>query len=137
MELASKKLTDRQIKNIIAARAEGVSLSVLAKKYKVTANTIKNYCNSDKDFAKICTQKKEDNAKSVLEHMDSKADIVCDIIDEYLSALVDPERLKQSGTREIATALGIIIDKFTKGGKEKDMGKIDEILEGINDVAAK
>ena len=133
--MAGKKLTDRQIKNIIAAKAEGETYSALARRYNVSVNTIKNYCNSDENFAKKCNQKKEENEKSVLKHMETKSKIVCEIVDKYLNALADPERLEQSGTREIATALGIIIDKFTKGGGEKDIGKIDEILGEINAAA--
>lgn len=121
--MSSKKLTDRQIKNIIAARAEGESLTTLAKKYKVSVNTIKNYSNSDVEFAKKCKQKKEENEKSVLEHMENKSKIVCEIVDVYLAALVDPERLKKSSPRDIATALGIIIDKFTKNTSSENTGE--------------
>lgn len=129
--MSSKKLTDRQIKNIISARAEGRSLASLAKKYKVSVNTIKNYCNSDDEFAQKCKEKKQENEKSVLEHMETKAEIVCEIVDAYLDALIDPKRIKDSGTREIATALGIIIDKFTKGGGVEDSSKTAQKQENL------
>ena len=133
----AKKLTDRQIKNIIAARAEGESLASLSRKYKVSVNTIKNYCNSDAEFAKKCTQKKQENAESVLKHMEKQSDMVCEILDKYLIALADPERLEKSGTREIATALGILIDKFSRVSNDKDINKIDEIIGALDNAAAK
>ena len=129
--MSSKKLTDRQIKNIIAARAEGESLASLSRKYKVSVNTIKNYCNSDKEFAQKCKQKKQENAESVLKHMEKKSEIVCEILDKYLIALADPSRVENSGTREIATALGILIDKFSKvsADGDKNNGILDEMNE--------
>lgn len=75
--------------------------------------------------------KKEENTKSILEHMDKKKDLVCEIIDGCLSALADPNRLKTSNTREIATALGIIIDKFTKVDNGDELNKLDKVLEKI------
>ena len=126
--MASKKLNDKKIKNIIAERIEGASYNSLAKKYKVSVNTIKKYCLSDAEFAQKCKQKKEENTKSVLEHMESKSEIVCEIVDKYLSELANPNRLEVSSTREIATALGIIIDKFTKNETKDETSKLDEVL---------
>lgn len=112
--MANKKLTDKQTKEIIAERAEGMSFRTLARKYNVSANTIKNCCTENEDFVQICTQKKEENAQSVLEHMDKKKDIACRIIDECLNEMTDADRLKAASLKEIATVMGIVIDKFTK-----------------------
>lgn len=129
--MSSKKLTDRQIKNIIAARVEGASLRSLAKKYKVSVNTIKNYCNSDDDFAQKCNDKKEENKKTVLEHMEKKSEVVQGIIDTYLTALADPKILKGSKPKEIAIALGIIIDKFSKVENDNSINDLDKVLKKI------
>jgi len=126
--LSAKKLTDKQIKQIVAERAEGKSYSFIAKKYSVSPNTIKNYCQANKEFAEICNIKKAENAKNVLEHMENKAELVCDIMDKCLTELADPDRLSDSSTREIAVALGIIIDKFTQVGKNDEIKKLDEVL---------
>ena len=128
------KLTDMQKKNIIVGLVEGQSIRALAKKYNVSTTTIQRIKNNNDEVTQKVTQKKEENTKSILEHMDKKKDVVCEIIDEYLLALTDPERLKESGTREIATALGIIIDKFTKASGERDTGQIDEILTAVKRI---
>jgi endonuclease III-like uncharacterized protein len=126
-----KKLTDRQIKNIVCARAEGETYTAIAKKYKISPNTVRNYCNSEKDFAKICSIKKDENIKNVIEHMETKAEAVCEIIDVYLAELVNPSRLSRSNARDIATALGIVVDKFTKLSGNNDINKLDEVLSKI------
>lgn len=123
----AKKLSDKKIKEIIALRTEGVSYTKIAKKYKISVNTVKNYCNSDEDFAQKCNIKKRENAKNVLEHMSEQADIVCEIIDKVLVEMTDTRRLKESNTRELATALGIIIDKFSRADNS-EMSKLDEVL---------
>lgn len=129
--MGNKKLTDKQIKKIVSERIEGASYNSLSKKYKISVNTVKKYCLSDEEFAQKCKQKKEENTKSILAHMDEKKEVVCEIIDKYLKTLADPERLKKSSTREIATALGIVIDKFTKSDNGDDMDKLDKVLRKI------
>lgn len=131
MSVGNKKLTDRQIKKIISEHIEGASYNSLSKKYKISVNTVKKYCLSDSEFAQNCKQKKEENAKSILAHMDEKKDVVCEIIDKYLAELANPERLENSSTREIATALGIVVDKFTKFDNGDDMSNLDKVLDKI------
>ena len=63
--------------------------------------------------------------------MDEKKELVCEIIDGCLNTLADPKRLATSNTREIATALGIIIDKFTKMDKGDDLDNLDRVLKEI------
>lgn len=112
----AKKLTDEQIKNIIAERAEGMSFRTIAKKHKVSESTVRNYCaDSDNEkFAEICAQKNEQNAQSVLAYMETKKDVVCEIIDGCLNEMTDVDRLSAASLKELATVMGIVIDKFTK-----------------------
>lgn len=130
--MGSKKLSDKQIKEIIAERAEGASYNGLSKKYKVSVNTIKKYCLSDPEFAQKCIQKNNENTKSILSHMEEKAGEVCGLIDAFIQELSDPERIKNSSTKEIATAFGIIVDKFMKTEKNNEsIEKLDEVLDKI------
>ena len=55
--------------------------------------------------------------------MESKRDIVCEILDKGLEALNTPEKLKEATPAQITTALGTLIDKWsaindTNSGKE-------------------
>ena len=125
------KLTDLQRKKIIADRTDGLTIRQLAKKYKVSTTTIQRTLRSDDDFAQKVTDKKEENAADVLAYMDSKKDIVCEIIGKGLLALNDPEKF--------TTALGTLIDKWAliSGGRaestrEDDLSRsLREMAEGL------
>lgn len=110
------RLTDRQKKQILAELIEGVSIRALAKKYGVSTTTIQRIKKSDTELAQKVTLKKEQNTIDILQHMESKKDLVCELIDEYLLWLMDPKKLKASTLSQISTALGTVIDKFTKIG---------------------
>lgn len=109
----AKHLTDKQKKKIIADRAEGMSIRQLSQKHNVSTTTIQRVIKSDPEFAQIVTQKKEQNAADILSHMETKKGTVNLIIDRYLLALLDEERLEKATPSQLTTALGTLIDKFT------------------------
>lgn len=108
----AKHLTDRQKKKIIADYAECGNYSQVARKHKVSFDTVKRTVLSDPETAKKTEQKKDENTADILQFMEDQKGDVCDIISLYLKALQDPERLKRASVQSIATSLGIIIDKF-------------------------
>lgn len=107
------KLTDKQRKKIIAERAEGLSIRALAKKYRVSASTISRTLESDPKTVQKVTQKKEENTVAVLAYMDGKKKDVCEILDKLLEAVKDEEKIKRTPLNQLATTIGILIDKFT------------------------
>ena len=107
------KLTDRQRKKIIAERAEGLSIRALAKKYRVSDTTIRRTLESDPKMAQKVAQKKEENTVAVLAYMDGKKKDVCEILDKLLEAVKDDEKIAKTPIAQIATTIGILIDKFT------------------------
>ena len=50
----------------------------------------------------------------MLGYMDGQRDAVCTIIGQGLEELSDPVRLKTAPIRDIATTMGILIDKWTR-----------------------
>ena len=47
----------------------------------------------------------------------------------------DPAKIKRAGVVQLATALGIVIDKYTMTAKnEQAMQKLDEVMEKIGGV---
>ena len=115
------KLTDLQCKKIIADRADGATLSTLARKYNVSVTTIRRkLSNGNQELTEKVTQKKAENTIAVLTHMDKKQKKVCGLIDLYLDELTREEKLNRASVRDIATALGIVIDKFTSTGLSTD-----------------
>lgn len=109
----AKHLTDKQKKRIIADYAELGTYAAVARKHKVSEQTVKRTVKADpKTVEKVC-QKKEQNTADILLYMDGKKQDVCEIISLYLEELKKPEKLNKASVQSIATSLGIIIDKFT------------------------
>lgn len=105
-------LTDKQKKKIIADYVELGSYNAVAKKHKVSVNTVKKTVQSDLETAQKCRDKKTENTKSILDHMESKRDVVNEIITKGLEVLNRPDKLAEATPSQITTALGTLIDKF-------------------------
>lgn len=113
------KLTDKQRKHIIAESVSGASIRALAAKYKVSTTTIQRALKSDTELTQKVAQKKAENTQSVLAFMDSKKQTVCDLIDKLLAAMCDEDKIAATPLNQLATAMGIVIDKYTAGETPK------------------
>lgn len=108
------RLTDEQKKKIIADYVQLGSYNAVSKIHRVSATTVKNIALKSADIVKKCEQKKEQNTADILAYMDSKKDIVCEILGKGLNVLNDEEKLKEATPAQITTALGTLIDKWTE-----------------------
>ena len=108
----ASKLTDKQKKEIIADYAESGSYRATAKKYDVSAMTVKRICEKDVTTLQKVTQKKEKNTAEILDYLESRKEQAKDVLDAYIEALQKPEKIASAKLSEIATAMGIVIDKF-------------------------
>ena len=122
------KLSDRKKKTIIADYIETGNYSAVAKRHGVSRTTVKNIVTKDTETARRMQEQKEKNTQSVLKHMEKKAGDVCEIMDSLLGVLSDKEKLQEASVRELATALGILIDKFTKAGTDTESAGTGVIL---------
>lgn len=113
------KLTDKQRKRIIAESVSGASIRALAAKYGVSTTTIQRVLKSDTELTQKVIQKKAENTQSVLAFMDSKKQTVCDLIDKLLAAMGDEDKIAATPLNQLATAMGIVIDKYTAGETPK------------------
>ena len=107
------KLTDKQRKKIIAESVNGSSIRALANKYGVSTTTIQRVLKSDTELMQKVAHKKEENTASVLAFMDSKKNDVCALIENLLAAMNDPGKIAATPLSQLATAMGIVIDKYT------------------------
>lgn len=107
------KLTDKQRKKIIAERVYGATIRTLAAKYEVSPSTIRKTLKSDPTLTQKCARKKEENTASVLAFMDSKKNDVCTLIENLLAAMNDPNKIAVTPLSQLATTMGIVIDKYT------------------------
>ncbi len=106
------RLTDYQKKKIIADFTQLGSYNATAKVNGVSPNTVKKIVQGNADIAELCNQKKEENSHDILAYMESKRDIVCEILGKGLAVLNDDEKLREATPSQITTALGTLIDKF-------------------------
>ena len=130
------RLTDEQKKRIIADYVESGSYRATARKNGVSDKTVRDICKNEAQTTRKAAQKKAENTLDMLEYMDSRKGQAQGIIDAYLEALADPEKLENASLQQIATALGIVVDKFTKTtpAGENALSKLDEVLKEIGGV---
>ena len=126
------RLTDKQKKRIIADYVELGSYRAAAKKNRVSADTVKRIVSSDEEIVQKTTHKKDENTADILAHMETKKATVNQIIDRYLSALLDEERIEKATPSQLTTALGTVIDKFTATAQnEQALQKLDELMDKV------
>ena len=118
-----KAFDDKTVKLICAEYVQLRSYSAVAKKLGVSASGVKKIILKHPDCVRMCDEKNEENSKEILAYMEDKKDIVCDIIDRYLSALLDEERIERATTVQLTTSLGTLIDKFAMIKKENETDK--------------
>ncbi|AWY06820.1 MAG: nascent polypeptide-associated complex domain protein [Caudoviricetes sp.] len=113
-----------------------MSIRQLAKKYGVSTTTIQRVIKCDPEVTQIVTEKKEQNTADILSYMDSKKDIVCEILGKGLDVLNDEEKLREASPAQITTALGTLIDKWTMiGGGPKDDAAEDGLSRNLRELA--
>lgn len=130
------RLTDRKRKKIIADYTECGSYAATARKNGVSDKTVKAVVMADPETTRISEQKKKKNTLDMLAFMDSRKRAAQDVIDVYLKALADPDKLDSATLAQVATALGIVVDKFTRttSSGNESMIKLDGLLREFQDA---
>ena len=111
-------IPDKVLKNIIADRARGMSYSALERRYGLNHETCKKICDTDQfgdEFNKAKEKIRREAAKNtadVIKHMQEKQNAVNTLIDKFMLAMSDENKVKNSDLRTLATSMGIIIDKY-------------------------
>ena len=120
------RLSDKQEKQVVADYAELGSYNKVGKLHGISHHTVKAIVNRRKEFSKICQQKKEANSQSVLEHMGEIVPQVNAILDSCMDRL--PDKIDAARATEIATVMGILIDKFSATNKVEKDNKIEVVI---------
>ena len=129
------RIGDRKRKKIILDRVEGMSYRAIASKYKVSEYAVRKIVKEDPDFAEKIAQEKARNARAMVDYLEDRRWQAQEIIGKMLSAMTDEEKLKDSSVRELATAFGILVDKFTENARTEAPNS--GLLEAINDVLSR
>ena len=106
------RLTDKQKKKIIADYVEIGSYNAVAKKNGVSNNTVKRLVEADEEMSQKVNDKKKENTADIINYLETKKAVVCEIIGKGLDVLNDPDKLASANPAQITTALGTLIDKF-------------------------
>lgn len=131
----AKRLTDKQKKRIIADYVELGSYNAVAKKHHIADSTVKRVVMKDGDTQRKAEQKKAENAADVLAYMDGQKDKVCSLLDKYLDAMGDRQKIERAGIQQLATAMAIVIDKYAVTAQnEQAIKKLDELMDKVGGV---
>ena len=122
-ERMAKHLTDAKKKQIIADYVECGNYSEVARKHKVSKDTVRRLSNRT-DIVKKAQEKKEQNTKDMLEYLDQKRDTAFKFIDKAFEEMCKDEKIKKTSIINLATAIGIVIDKYSNANINKENGKV-------------
>lgn len=129
------RLTDRQKKKIVADYLDTQSINAAAKRNNVSWGTARTVLGEQGDIEKKLEQKKDENTHDILAYMESKRDIVCEILGKGLEALNSPEKLSEATPAQITTAIGTLIDKWTNiSGGPVDTAKEDDLSRSLREL---
>lgn len=131
------RLTDKQRKKIIADYLELQSVNATAKRNGVSWKTANIVINQDEELNRKLEEKKEQNTADIIAYMESRRQVVCEIIEKGLNALNSEEKLAEATPAQITTALGTLIDKFTaiNAASVEDVRKDDELSRSLKELA--
>lgn len=71
---------------------------------------------------------------SVIKYIDTKRKDACDFISKCMAIMADDEKLEKASINQIASAMGIVIEKFTKNLSKDDTSHLDEILKAVQKI---
>ena len=126
------RLTDKQKKKIVADYLESQSVNAAAKMNGVSWDSAKKTIEEAGDIEKKLKEKKEQNTADILEYMENRKGLICDIIQKGLDALNKPGKLDDASPAQISTMIGTLLDKaaqYTNNGTiSPDMAEDNRIL---------
>lgn len=111
--MAQRRIEQERRMKILADYTLEGSYRAAARKNGVSPDTVRRIVRENPDMVKVADTQKNARARDLMSYMQGKADTVCDIIDNGLAVLSDPERMKEAKLRDIATMMAILIDKWS------------------------
>ena len=108
------RLTEEAKQKIIADYVITQNKKQTAELNGVSRTTVRRILD-EADKTELCKkvhQKKTEVTESVTEYVESQGEEVKRLIGKYIAALDDEEKLSHANLVQVATALGIVMDKF-------------------------
>lgn len=111
--MAQRRIEQERRMKILADYTLEGSYRAAARKNGVSPDTVRRIVRENPEMVQVADTQKNARARDLMSYMQGKADTVCDIIDNGLGVLSDPERMKEAKLRDVATVIGILIDKWS------------------------
>ena len=108
------KFSQKKRAKIVADYVELGSYAAAARENGCSWQAVKSIVAKEPDLKAKIEERKNAHARDLISHMDSQLEKVCLTTDRLLEEITRPERLEQASSRDLATVLGILIDKYTK-----------------------
>ncbi len=136
--MMAARLTDAKKKKIVADYAQVGSYAEVGRMNGVNDKTVKAVVKNNPEITRISEQKKAENTADMLSYMESRKLKAQSVIDECLDIL--PGKLGEASAAQVATVMGIVIDKFTRisnlqGASVTIVNDIPQILENMDALA--
>ena len=126
------KLTDKKKQKIVADYIENENYSETARMNKVSDSTVRRIVKSaEEDVLEKVEQKKEQNTQEMLEYLDSKKQDAFNLVDMLITGMMDEDKIAKAPIHQLGTAMGIVIDKFTKGDTGKAKGEYEDLSAAV------
>lgn len=125
----AERLTDERKQKIVMDYVETGNYRETGRLNDVSDKTVKYIVDNDPETSQKFAQKKEQTTQDMLSFIESRRDKAQLFIDAALEVL--PEKLDGASLNQVATALGIVVDKFTKL-KEIDLPAVSIKLQGAD-----
>ena len=97
----------------------------VAKKHGVSVYMVKKSVNHFENDTDI---------NDVIKYIDTKKKDACDFINKCMLIMSDDEKLEKASINQIASAMGIVIEKFTKNLSKDDGVFLDEIIRAVQKI---
>jgi IS30 family transposase len=133
----NRKLTDKVKKKIMADHLLGVSGRQIAIRYGLSATTVSRVLRGDPAATKRLSEAQEQNTLEMIAYMSEQKGRAQKLMSAIIDAIDDPDKLARANVRDLATAYGIIADKFISVGPKNDeatLARAREILGGVDGV---
>lgn len=136
VSVGAKRLTDKQKKKIVADYVMLQNYVQTAKLNDVAESTVRKIVKENPDCARLCDEKREDNARDMLSYLESKRNEAQELLGMYLKAMADPDKIAEATLPQLSTAFGTIVDKFAVlDGQSNIEAPDDGLLEALSAAA--
>ena len=127
------KLTDKKKQKIVADYVENGNYSETARMNKVSDYTVRTLIKNSENISEKIEQKKEENTQDMIQYLEGKKQDAFDLVNMLIDGMMDKEKISKTPVNQIATAMGIVIDKFTKNNTGESPTKVVIVNDLPND----